>query len=140
MKTIDVVFNTNQNDFSGPAKYTSKAYAYFVTDEQARQIVDDKIEFAVVIAPGDGGQLKVVKIVGEPSDTPEKATRAIVSLVDLKAYNEAKAKIDAAKQLRKRIDQRAAELAEQARLAALAEATKDPTLAAMLEELKTLGV
>lgn len=138
-QTIDILFNANPNDFNGAARYQGRVYSYFVTDEQAREIVEKNIEFAVVQAPGDDGTLKVVKIVGQPSDTPEKATRSIVCLVDLTAYQEAKEREKRIKALRHRMNQRANELAEAARLKALAEANEgDPILREMLAEMAKL--
>lgn len=136
MKTIDVVFNNSDEFATGCStnRWSNRNYSYFVTDEQARRIETEKTEFAVVRAPTNAGGLKVVKIVGQPSDTPEKATRRIVDLVDMAGYEEDEKKIALAKDLRKRIEQRA----EEARLAALAKG--DPAMAELLEQLKALGV
>ena len=138
-KTVDVKFN-EAGDFEpqSRARWTSKNYAYYVTDEQARRIIDEKIEYAVVQAPSSTGALKVVKIVGEPSDTPEKATRRIVDVVDFAEYEATEKKIAEAKRIKAEIKRLADEAAERARLQALANG--DPAIAELLKRLEDLGV
>lgn len=140
MKTIDVKFNNGDEFATGrnADRWSDKTYAYFVTDEQARRIEADKVEYAVVRAPTGAGGLKVVKIVGQPSDTPEKATRRIVDLVDMAGYEQAEKDIAEAKRLRAEIKRLADEAAEKARLEALA--AGNPEITALLERLNALGV
>lgn len=135
MKTIDVQFPRNAtyggkaNDFAG------QHYAYFITDAQAQQITAGA-EYAVVQAPGNEGPLQVVKIVGEPSDTPEKATRHIICVVDMAAYKKTLETAKAAKKLRAQIDERVKTVLEAKRLEALA--GDDPQIKALLDQLKAL--
>lgn len=133
MKTIDVRFNTQDHHFNGTPSYTSKTYTYFITDAQADEIEAKDIKYAVVKAPGDNGTMKVVKIAGQPGSG--KADRHIVSLVDTAAYEETRKRAAAIKTIKAKMEQRAAEIAEEQRLKALADAG-DPIMKALMEELE----
>jgi hypothetical protein len=140
MKSIDVQFNAGDEFATGrnADRWSSRKYAYYVTDEQARRIEADKLEFAVVRAPTDAGGLKVVKIVGQPSDTPEKATRRIVDVVDFADYEKAERNLAEARRIRKEIDRLAKEAAERARIEALAAGS--PEIRELMDRLEALGV
>lgn len=137
MKTIDVQFPRNPtyggkaNDFAG------QHYAYLITNEQAAAI-EAGAEYAVVQAPGDNGPMQVVKIVGEPSETPQKATRSIIAVIDLTAYRETLQKVKEAKKIRAEIDRLAKEAAERARIEALAAGS--PEIKELMDRLTALGV
>lgn len=139
--TIDVRFFSPTDDFvTGAAaqRLSPKTYSYMITQAQADELTRTQAELAVVQAPGDDGGYKVVKIVGIPSEKPASAEKYIISLVDLTSYKASLDRVKQAKALRRRIENRANEIAEEARLAALA--SGDPGMAALLEELKALGV
>lgn len=141
--TIDVKFFANTDDFARGAnaqRLSPKTYSYLITADQAAELERTKAELAVVQAPGDDGGYKVVKIVGVPSEKPASAEKYVISLVDLTAYRDSLARVKQARAIESRIKDRANELVEEARLKALAESSGDPTLAALMEQLKALNV
>lgn len=139
MNTVDVKFFTSGDPFvTGAAaqKTTDRNYSYYITAQQAKDLEAGKHELAVVQAPGDDGGYKVVKIVGSPSMRPASAEKHIISLVSLTEYKANLAKAGDIRKLRAKIEQRANEIAEEARLAALA--SNDTAMAALLEQLRSL--
>jgi hypothetical protein len=140
--TIDVRFFVAGNDFAvgqEARRLSPRTYSYLITPAQAEYLAaNPKTNLAVVRAPKDDGGYKVVQIVGVPSEKPASAEKFIIQLVDTSAYTATLEKQKLAATLRRKIEGRAAAMAEETRLAALA--SNDPTMRQLLDELKALDV
>lgn len=120
MRIIGV--NLNFNDLTK----TQKTYAF--------NCYDDVNEGDYVVVDTANGFLLglVVKI----DMTSDKASKDVVSVVDMSAFNERKAKRERLLALKKEMDRKVKELQDLAIYEVLAE--KDPELGKMLSELKEL--
>lgn len=139
-KYITVQFYAPQNNINS-SNLSPQRYTYTATAEQVAKLTGqpENRRYAVVAAPGRNGPIKLVKVV-DISDvlTYEGRTslRPVIDVVDVNKYLEHEEKLRRAEEIERTLEARAAEIAAQARLAALA--GQDPSLKALFDELTKL--